>query len=433
MAQEIRPFRRRMAKVAGPRGRFWRISTAGVFFQGGAAAVDTGTIIAALVNGLTGSALAVGAAAAISRYGWLFPQLFVAYFAQRRRRRLPFYMLGAFGRVGCLAGVAGVLVLADAPPGPFVVAAFFALWTVYAFVSGIVAVPYNDIVGRAVPSAARSRLLAVRFFGGGILALLVAAAAHRLLDALPFPGGYAAVLFLGAVLLLISALSFISAGEPEAPPSPDRAGRFGGFLRAGLEVFRGDPRFRLFVYARWFHGAVAMALPFYVLQATEPPHAAGDVALLLGAQTAGALASNPLWGWWGDAGGKRSLLEGTAALGLLPPALTLAWMASGGAWPALLLPWFAAVFLLLGAVGNGGTIAQLGYLMEISPDDRRPAYSGYFNALVAPAALSPVAGAAVLGATSAAALFAASATAALFEFLAVRRLRYVGSPERVHA
>jgi hypothetical protein len=67
---------------------FWHISIAGIFFQGGAAAVDTSTIIAALVHGLTGgSALAVGTAAAISRFGWLFPQLFVAYYAQRRRRR----------------------------------------------------------------------------------------------------------------------------------------------------------------------------------------------------------------------------------------------------------------------------------------------------------------------------------------------------------
>jgi len=48
-------------------GRFWRIATAGVFFQGGAAAIDTGTIVASLVHGLTGSAIAVGAAAAIAR------------------------------------------------------------------------------------------------------------------------------------------------------------------------------------------------------------------------------------------------------------------------------------------------------------------------------------------------------------------------------
>ena len=64
------------------------------------------------------------------------------------------------------------------------------------------------------------------------------------------------------------------------------------------------------------------------------------------------------------------------------------------------LAWFVVVFFILGAVGNGRTIAYLGYLMEISPDDRRPAYSGYFNALVAPAALLPIAAAGIAAAAA---------------------------------
>jgi hypothetical protein len=61
--------------------------------------------------------------------------------------------------------------------------------------------------------------------------------------------------------------------------------------------------------------------------------------------------------------------------------------------------------------------------MEISPDDRRPAYSGYFNALAAPAALLPMAGGAVAEAASFAAVFAVSLTAAGLQFLAIWRLR----------
>jgi hypothetical protein len=61
--------------------------------------------------------------------------------------------------------------------------------------------------------------------------------------------------------------------------------------------------------------------------------------------------------------------------------------------------------------------------MEISPDDRRPAYSGYFNALVAPAALSPIVGAALVAAVRPPVLFAASGAAAVLEFLAVWRLQ----------
>ncbi len=69
------------------------------------------------------------------------------------------------------------------------------------------------------------------------------------------------------------------------------------------------------------------------------------------------------------------------------------------------------------------TIAQLGYLMEISPDDDRPAYSGYFNALVAPAALLPLAGGVLVKTVGPTAVFAVSAGAALVQWLVVRRLQ----------
>jgi MFS family permease len=265
-------------------------------------------------------------------------------------------------------------------------------------------------------------MLALRFFGGGLLALAVAWAAHRILQALPFPGGYAALVLLGAVLLLISAVSFVSAGEPQAPVEHSVAAGFVDFLRGSFETFVGDRRFRLFLISQWLGGTAAMALPFYILQTQS---SAPDVAFLLGAQTAGALFSNPLWGWWGDRRGKRELLEITAALGALAPLLTLAWIAGDAGRGALALPYFAVVFALLGAIGNGSTIAYLGYLMEISPDDRRPAYSGYFNALAAPAALLPMAGGVVAEAASFAAVFAVSLTAASLQFLAVWRLRAI--------
>jgi hypothetical protein len=144
-------------------------------------------------------------------------------------------------------------------------------------------------------------MLAIRFFGGGLLALGVAAIADRLLDAFSFPAGHAAVLMVRALLLLASTLSFVSAGEPEAPPSPERGRGFRAYLWTGIEVLRADRRFRLFLYGQWLGGAVTMALPFYILQATVGPDASSYVAVLLGAQTVGALASNPLWGWWGVA------------------------------------------------------------------------------------------------------------------------------------
>ena len=97
----------------------------------------------------------------------------------------------------------------------------------------------------------------------------------------------------------------------------------------------------------------------------------------------------------------------------------LGWMVTASPGSVWTLPWFAALFFVLGAVGNCSAIAYIGYLMEISPQDRRPAYSGYFNALIAPAALLPIVGAGIAAAFSFATVFAASLTAALLQVIAL--------------
>ncbi|SEM30648.1 hypothetical protein SAMN05443999_11933 [Roseovarius azorensis] len=405
--------------------RFWRIAGAGAAFQGGAAAVDSATVVASLVFHLTGSAFAVGFASAVLRLGWLLPQLIVGYLAERAERRMPFYVFGAYGRAACLVLIAVLLWWGsdwpqfDWPPVPLAVG-FLALWTLYAFVSGVVAVPYNDIVGRSIPSETRSRMLAWRFFGGGLIALGVAGFVGLVIDAMPLLLAHAAIFVLAAVLMVLSSTLFVAAGEPPMPKRrADRAARqgIGAFLTGGRRVLSGDARFRLFLYAQWLGGATLMALPFYVVAAAGNGVGAAEVGILLGAQTAGALASNPLWGWLGDGAGKLTMLRAVAVFRMVPPlvALWLIWMGAG-------LIGFVLLFLLIGAMMNGVTIGYLGYLMEISPDDRRPAYSAYFNALASPAALLPLLGAGFVSLISIHAVFVAAILAALWQIYLLARI-----------
>ncbi|WP_143595207.1 MFS transporter [Thioclava sp. DLFJ4-1] len=66
-----------------------------------------------------------------------------------------------------------------------------------------------------------------------------------------------------------------------------------------------------------------MALPFYVVAASERGIDAADTGILLAAQTAGALMSNPLWGWLGDGAGKRTMLRIVAFVRMIPPVIVL--------------------------------------------------------------------------------------------------------------
>ena len=402
------------------RRRFWNVAGAGVAFQAGSAAVDSGTIMSALIWQLSGSSILVGSVTAILRFGWLMPQLVVGFLAQRAGSSMRYYVIGAFGRAAAMAAMALVLWLGAGWPRPWLTAAVMALWVTYAFVSGIVGVPYNDIVARAVPSNLRSRLLATRFFGGGLLALAVAGLADRIVTSLPFPVSYAVVIAMASGLMFLSSGVFTAMGEPAPAASPPRAKpTFFAYLAEGVQVFRTDRRFRAFVFAQWCGGAVLMAMPFYVVAADKAGVSLERIALLLAAQTAGALVSNLLWGWWGDHLGKVSLLRAIAAGRILPPlaVLGLSLAGAGGAFAIYL-----ALFFVLGALANGLTIAVIGFLMEISPEDRRPAWSGYFNAITAPAFLMPLAGGLIAATGALWLVFALSAAAAMAQSLILMRI-----------
>ena len=92
--------------------------------------------------------------------------------------------------------------------------------------------------------------------------------------------------------------------------------------------------------------------------------------------------------------------------------------------PGFALVAFVLLFGALGALVNGMTIGYLGFLMEISPNEQRPAYSAYFNALASPAALLPLLGAVIADALSLTAVFLAALIAALAQLGLYARLSH---------
>ena len=120
------------------------------------------------------------------------------------------------------------------------------------------------------------------------------------------------------------------------------------------------------------------------------------------------------------------LLQVVGIVRFLPPTVILLFLVMG-LEASTGLAAFAILFGLIGVLLNGMTIGYLGYLMEISPDDRRPAYSAYFNSLASPAALLPLAGAAIVQIVSIHAVFVAAIMAAVVQLMLLHRISKVGA------
>ena len=135
----------------------------GALFEFGASFADTGTVVATFLGRLTPGTMAIGAASAIARCGWLLPQLFAASYAQGVQHRKPIYLVGGWGRALSLGALSVLLLwggLGDAPG--LALTLFFVIWTLFSFIAGLAGASYNDVIARTIPAEWRSRLLATR-------------------------------------------------------------------------------------------------------------------------------------------------------------------------------------------------------------------------------------------------------------------------------
>jgi MFS family permease len=80
------------------------------------------------------------------------------------------------------------------------------------------------------------------------------------------------------------------------------------------------------------------------------------------------------------------------------------------------------LFFVHGALANGLTIAVIGLLMEISPDDRRPAYSRYFNAVTYPASMLPLLAGVIAAISGLQIIFVISLIAAIVQSIILLRI-----------
>jgi len=237
-----RPVLQRSADVATYQDRrhnFWWAAVNGSLFEFGASFVDTGTVVATFLGRLTPGTMAVGAATAIARFGWLLPQLFAARYAQSVEYRKSIYLVGGWGRALSLAALAAVLLwwtgLADAPGLALML--FLAIWTFFSFIAGLAGASYNDVIARTIPPEWRSRLLATRLFVGGALAAGGGLLIRSILESSPEPllRPYGLIFGAGTIVLAASTLCFAFIREPPTPVTGRRSS-LRTFLREGIDV-----------------------------------------------------------------------------------------------------------------------------------------------------------------------------------------------------
>ncbi len=372
------------------------------------ALLDGRTVLPAFALDLTGTVMGVGILAAAAAAGWMWPPVLLAALMERTRVRMVYYRLSAALRISLMWAL--VFVVAHAHRGSvatlWLVGALFLAMT---SAGGIGLLPFMSVVSDSIPPRLRGKFFGMRWFFGGLLSLAAGAFVKKMLSPeaqATFPANYAK-LFMVAAATVTTSLTLFSFAEEW--PHTVRRRTLPLFLqwRWAGRLIRRDKNYQTLIIASIL-SALAFGLtspflvPFALKRLQVDPQGVG---LFVSASVLALSLSNILWSFISDGPGNRLLLSLASGVYILVPAMALA---------APLLPsqptgqfmgmavspatwWMLAIFAVGGIAQAGMIIGMTNYLLELSPEPRRPTYLAFFYLARMPMAFWPLAGAALIG------------------------------------
>jgi MFS family permease len=334
------------------------------------------TVLPVFVNHLTDNNLWVALLSNLEIAGWHLSQLFSAAFVLHLTYKMPVYRVLAVVRVFTIGAI--ILLVVFVPPGTALLLTFVAAYALYSLAGGLAGVPFMDVVAKIVPMETRGVLFATRRFVGGTLALITAYfVIEPVLGTMRFPFSFALIFTVG-FFAVAAGLGVMSATrEPRGQPLTERLS-FTETARVGAAALINDRSFRNFYVVRAAIAVNRMAMPFYIgLALTVLDMPESGAGLFLSAQTIGFISSNVIWGVLSRRWGSKMLLVLGAGTSLIPPAIALTVGLFGYS-----VPWvYYLIFFTLGLSLTGFDLGSISYLMDISPEDRRPVYVGTMNTM----------------------------------------------------
>ncbi|MEW6243340.1 MAG: MFS transporter [Bacillota bacterium] len=402
------------------RRNYYLLILDGIFFYIGQAFWEPTSVVPAFVAAVTGSELMVGLVSTV-RYGlWLGPQLLVAHYVERLPYKKGVALAAvAVNRLAILLIAVSTYVLW--PNTQLLTVVFFALYIIVWLGEGITSVPWTDILGRATDPRRRGALIGTMQCIGGLGAFASGMIVARILssDALVFPNNYALLFLIAAIITSFCAVAFFFVVEPPSRALKRREPMM-TYVRSVPGLLTGNALYRDAVITRVMGASIFLSMPFYAVHARNLGVSAAYLGAFVSAQMLGSTVGGPILGRISDTKGNRLVILITLSCTMLAPVLCLLATFIGGPLRVVL---FLFVFACLGIFGSGSWMGFVNYIIDCTPEDRRPTYLGAVNTIIAPTTLLPVVGGVIVRRFGYVSLFAITAALLFAAVLWGRRLK----------
>ena len=355
------------------RNFFVNVMDAGFWYLGDSF-VAAYTILPVFMSTLTDSPILIGMIPALEGAGWFLPQLFLARHLEGKSRRLPLALkLGIIDRFPFLLLALGAYFILRVDQAVAVLL-ILIIYAIKAFSSGVVALPWQELIATVIPISHRGRYWGYALILGKLMGMAGTFFTGFLLANIEYPINYAYLFAAGFVCVTISYFFLSLNIEPKIErQAPKQDYKITSRIN---EILRRDKNFAAFLINRGFVFLSFMGMGFitvYGIQNFDLPisYSAIFTAVMLVAEILGY----GLWGTIGDKNGYKRVIE-TSNLLLISGLFAL--MLVDSVWVLLV------VFGMISFAHSGEYIADQNIAMEFGPELDRPTYIGMSKTLTGP-------------------------------------------------
>ena len=357
--------------------------------------VSVNTILPVFASTLTDSAILIGLVPALIQAGWYLPQIFLAGHVQRLKRKLPFAVaMAAVERLPYLVLPLTAFLLHWLPQEA-AVWVFMVVVALRGFASGIVALPWQVVIGMVIPAPVRSRFFGIGRTLGRIMAMAGSALSGLILAKVAYPDNFGLSFLIGMVFMWVSFFFFTQTVEPEpgegaeaSAEKPEEASVEKPVrpplldLPAFKRIWREDHNFRRYVVSRIFFQLGSMAAGFFAVYGVQHYNLPDQqAAVFSGLLFGGGMVGFLVWGVVGDRFGGRNIL---LVSDLMQSIVLVLALISPSVWV------YDLIFLIFGFAQSGYMVGEMLMAMGLGPESERSLYLGLvrtipgFFVLIAP-------------------------------------------------
>jgi len=333
------------------------------------------TMLPVFVGRFSDSKVLIGLVPTIYLIGTTLPQLFMANFLKKRRKRKKYLVISALLQ---RFGILGLFLLALLQPrlgfsSIITLVLFFSMHALQHGASGFYIPAWIDFVGKAIPRN-RGKMFGISNFIGGLMGLGMGWLLSYLLDRYPFEEAIPVIFGISLTASLVSLIGILSWREV-VPPDAFFAEQDADQDGSVQSVFK-DKNFVQYLIWRGLMVILEIATPFYTVSALEVLALnASQVGIFTTILSFSQAVLNPLWGWLGDKKGFLRVIQVSALAG------------SVGALLVAIIPtlWtYYLTFLFAGAMISGLGIASFNIVYAFSPKEFVPLYTAVSQVALTP-------------------------------------------------